>query len=335
MAKLNIAHHKSYHPYRRDNIERVRKDEEEARLKEEKEEGRMRMADAEARIDLLRERAGAKQKQKRMKEQDEFDVPQPAAENAASVPDSLVTQEGHINLFAPLEAAAAAHTAEALVREQAKRHPIDKKKSTEEEGVALAPSKLDLKPWYVDEHLRSAKDREGEREREERRAKDLSSKASRDPMRGVEQELAKRERERGKSWTGGRKLHSSSSTGTGGVLSLSSDPAVAARLAREAGERQRAEALLQRKRREAAAGSYPSSVASTPRAGYGDVFNVEAMREVEAAKRERRERVERWDRERERDREVEWERDRERERRYWDRERREEREVDVGRRDHR
>jgi hypothetical protein len=44
MGKLNIAHHKSYHPYRRDNIERVRKDEEEAQQKEAKEEGRMMLA---------------------------------------------------------------------------------------------------------------------------------------------------------------------------------------------------------------------------------------------------------------------------------------------------
>lgn len=44
MGKLNIAHHKSYHPYRLDNIEKVRHDEEEARLKEEKEEGRMMLA---------------------------------------------------------------------------------------------------------------------------------------------------------------------------------------------------------------------------------------------------------------------------------------------------
>ena len=44
MGKLNIAHHKSYHPYRRDNIERVRRDEEEARLKEAAEEGRMMLA---------------------------------------------------------------------------------------------------------------------------------------------------------------------------------------------------------------------------------------------------------------------------------------------------
>lgn len=44
MGKLNIAHHKSYHPYRRDNIERVRRDEEEAKQKEAVEEGRMMLA---------------------------------------------------------------------------------------------------------------------------------------------------------------------------------------------------------------------------------------------------------------------------------------------------
>ena len=44
MGKLNIAHHKSYHPYRLDNIERVRRDEEEARLKEQDEESRMMLA---------------------------------------------------------------------------------------------------------------------------------------------------------------------------------------------------------------------------------------------------------------------------------------------------
>jgi hypothetical protein len=44
MGKLNIAHHKSYHHYRRDNIERVRRDEEEAKLKESQEEGRVMLA---------------------------------------------------------------------------------------------------------------------------------------------------------------------------------------------------------------------------------------------------------------------------------------------------
>lgn len=34
MGKLNIAHHKSYHPYRLDNVERVRRDEEAAKRKQ-------------------------------------------------------------------------------------------------------------------------------------------------------------------------------------------------------------------------------------------------------------------------------------------------------------
>jgi hypothetical protein len=44
MGKLNIAHHKSYHPYRRDNIEKVRRDEEQARIEEDQRDGRMMLA---------------------------------------------------------------------------------------------------------------------------------------------------------------------------------------------------------------------------------------------------------------------------------------------------
>jgi hypothetical protein len=39
MGKQNNSHLKSYHPYRRDNIDRVRRDEEEAAQKEAREEG--------------------------------------------------------------------------------------------------------------------------------------------------------------------------------------------------------------------------------------------------------------------------------------------------------
>lgn len=44
MGRLVIAHHKSYHPYRRDNIERVRRDEEEAAQKEAAQEGKVLLA---------------------------------------------------------------------------------------------------------------------------------------------------------------------------------------------------------------------------------------------------------------------------------------------------
>lgn len=52
--KKSIAHHKSYHPYRSDNIERVRRDEERAAAVEAGDRARVMQADAEARIAMLR-----------------------------------------------------------------------------------------------------------------------------------------------------------------------------------------------------------------------------------------------------------------------------------------
>ena len=46
MGKLNIAHHKSYHPYRADNIARVRQDEARAKAEKERDDDRAVVADA-------------------------------------------------------------------------------------------------------------------------------------------------------------------------------------------------------------------------------------------------------------------------------------------------
>jgi hypothetical protein len=101
MGKLNIAHHKSYHPYRRDNIERVRRDEEEAAAKEAKAEGRVLLADSEARIDLLRGKAGlggGKNKGKGKEKETIEDII-----GADGNVGSLVGSGGHINFFEDLE----------------------------------------------------------------------------------------------------------------------------------------------------------------------------------------------------------------------------------------
>lgn len=90
MGKLNIAHHKSYHPYRRDNIERVRRDEEEAARQDAEQDGRIALADAEARLTVLRERAGIGGKGK-----------EKAVEGPAS--GSGIGSGKHINLFEDLE----------------------------------------------------------------------------------------------------------------------------------------------------------------------------------------------------------------------------------------
>ncbi|TCD61153.1 hypothetical protein EIP91_008833 [Steccherinum ochraceum] len=173
MGKLNIAHHKSYHPYRRDNIEKVRRDEEEARLKEAAEEGRLMLADSEARIDLLRHRAGlgfAKTSKQRDVDTNE------AAHQPEAGPSSLATTQGHINFFADLEKQSLPITI----------RTTQKGKTTEEtdKGVPLAPSEKDRKPWYSD--------RNHERNRElddDRKLRDLARKSSHDPLTSINSQL--------------------------------------------------------------------------------------------------------------------------------------------------
>jgi hypothetical protein len=106
MGRLVIAHHKSYHPYKRDNIERVKRDEELAELEEQRAEGRIQLADAEARIHLLRERAGVDKDTKRKKRQtveDEFADAERAAAAPAAQASGLPLSGGHINFFEDLE----------------------------------------------------------------------------------------------------------------------------------------------------------------------------------------------------------------------------------------
>ncbi|CEP09225.1 hypothetical protein [Parasitella parasitica] len=57
---MNILHHKSWHVYNKDNIERVRKDEAEAEAEAKKKQDRVILAESEARLELLRKRANAK-----------------------------------------------------------------------------------------------------------------------------------------------------------------------------------------------------------------------------------------------------------------------------------
>ncbi|THH30520.1 hypothetical protein EUX98_g3667 [Antrodiella citrinella] len=170
MGKLNIAHHKSYHPYRRDNIEKVRRDEEEAKLKESVEDGRMMLADSEARIDLLRHRAGLGTA-KKSKGEDDGEIPaQPEAGSS-----SLTTPGGHINLFEDLERAAIPVTS----------RRAEKAKAVEEDkGVPLAPSEKDRKPWYS-ESAQNEVD-------QDRQRRDLARKSAHDPLTSINTQLGAR-----------------------------------------------------------------------------------------------------------------------------------------------
>ncbi|OBZ77207.1 Peptidyl-prolyl cis-trans isomerase [Grifola frondosa] len=253
MGKLNIAHHKSYHPYRRDNIERVRKDEEEARQQEAVEEGRMMLADSEARMDVLRQRAGAQGSRTR----------RGGGEDEAAQPEagpSSHTSGGHINLFEDIER----QSLPATIR-STKNTPPEADK-----GIPLAPSAKDLKPWYSDrDHERNKEPNEG------RRMRDLARKSVSDPLTTINSQLASRSA----STPSFRHPRSPNVP-----MSSRAPPEVSERLSRESSERQRALELIRRKKRELQGSETPSTVHGGMEGGYGDVFN---RREVEEAHRYR------------------------------------------------
>ncbi|TDL15187.1 hypothetical protein BD410DRAFT_778281 [Rickenella mellea] len=277
MGKLNIAHHKSYHPYRLDNIERVRKDEEEARLKEQHEEGRMMLADSEARIQLLRDRAGSSKSRRKQEEEEEK-----ALLRQATAPREAPTPSGHINLFEDLEQSS---VMSAIQRsKEADKLVKGKGKAVEtEKGVPLAPSEKDLKPWY------SAKDLEkGKEMDDQKRMRDLSHKSLSDPLTSINQQLATR-------------YPSSSSSGAPNRHHQQRQPAgeVETRLNRESSERQRALELIRRKKRMLDGSETPSTVHGSS-GGYGNQFNRREVEEAHAVRDRGRDRG--WGREGRRDR---------------------------------
>ncbi|KAF7420970.1 hypothetical protein PC9H_011489 [Pleurotus ostreatus] len=266
MGKLNIAHHKSYHPYRRDNIERVRKDEEEAARKEAQEEGRMMLADSEARIDLLRERAGTQRDSsgRRSRKRDDFDEEKVATTSAPQ--PALTNPNGHINLFEDLEQSQMS----AAIRSSSKKKsdPVETDK-----GVPLAPSAKDLNPWYSSRNDDSKPVDEAE---EGRRKRDKARQAMHDPLTSISRQLASHHASSAHA-TSSRSSHRSRPTPS----DASRPPEVNARLARESSERERALELIRRKKREMMGSETPSTVHG---GGYTDVFN---RKEVEDAHRVR------------------------------------------------
>jgi N-terminal domain of CBF1 interacting co-repressor CIR len=164
MGKLNIAHHKSYHPYRLDNIERVRRDEAAANKKKTEDQDRAlvavrflflhlhllynpRQQDAESRLDTLRTRAGITPPHTPPPDNGDGDDGGRTLPNTSR---SITLSNGHINLFADLE-----EHANALAARASKSKPP---MTDSDHGVPLAPTKQDLSPWYSVSHRGGGKD---------------------------------------------------------------------------------------------------------------------------------------------------------------------------------
>ncbi|KAJ7577059.1 hypothetical protein C8J56DRAFT_837096 [Mycena floridula] len=231
MGKLNIAHHKSYHPYRRDNIEKVRRDEEEAKLQEAKEDGRLMLADSEARIDRLREKAGSNKKRPK---EDDMKALEAAQARASSISDS-----GHINLFADLEQNAIAASVQSLKQSSGTAET--------EKGFPLAPSEKDRNPWYTSK---------GKQVDEAKMKRDMTRKSSyHDPLVSITQLLASASSKPSPPAFRPRRPP---------PVSSSQPPEVSARLGREFSERQRALELIRRKKQEMRGSETPSTVHGGP-----------------------------------------------------------------------
>ncbi|KAF8629685.1 hypothetical protein AX15_003326 [Amanita polypyramis BW_CC] len=294
MGKLNIAHHKSYHPYRRDNIERVRRDEEEARLREAKEDGRIMLADSEARIDLLRQRAGvgadSKKKSRRQEDREEQRMLEGRTKlDVTSESAPLPTTNGHINFFQDLEHG-----------ELTAAFKVTNKSSSvsTEKGFPLAPSKEDLSPWYSSRKGDASIENDKECG-DGKRLRDTTRKSVYDPLTSINQQLSRtpsssntrthnQDRFKHPEPRPSTSRHTSSipSASKPPPLTSSSDKStdVQARLSRESSERERALALIRRKKREMVGSETPSTVHGGEDAGYGDMFN---KKEVEEARRRR------------------------------------------------
>ncbi|KAI1784452.1 hypothetical protein LXA43DRAFT_1122982 [Ganoderma leucocontextum] len=292
MGKLNIAHHKSYHPYRRDNVERVRRDEEEARQKEAVEEGRMMLADSEARIDLLRQRAGlqgSKSRKDKDKDKDDVDAQIAAAarervdgaEGAAAPGPSttLTSRTGHINLFEDLEQQQRLMTMTMTVPVRSTKRgpppappPKGESERETEKGVALAPSAKDLNPWYSDRH--HGHDADGGPEVDNKRLRDLARKSTHDPLTAINSRLASRDgrpppplpaRSRqpppaGSRAGGAARGGDGGGGGGGGGSGTGAASASAERTSRESAERLRALELVRRRKREMGGSETPGTV---------------------------------------------------------------------------
>ncbi|KIP03060.1 hypothetical protein PHLGIDRAFT_256870 [Phlebiopsis gigantea 11061_1 CR5-6] len=245
MGKLNIAHHKSYHPYRRDNIERVRRDEAEAALDEAAKEAKVMLADADARMDALRARAGAgayKGKERAHEEE----------ESAAGPSGAGLGSGAHINLFEEFEKKDGA----AMLKTVSKKTLEGDQR---EQGIPLAPPEKDRTPWYSDKRPREAN--------EDRRRRDQMRKSVHDPLTSINQQLA-------------RLSDDPRPPARSKPRPRDGPPQVAERLSRESTERQRALELIARRRREAAGSATPSTVRGGMDGAYGDQYNAHAVEEA-------------------------------------------------------
>ncbi|KAJ3032016.1 hypothetical protein HDV00_008018 [Rhizophlyctis rosea] len=237
MGKLNILQHKSWHVYSEKNREKVRKDEEKARIEEEKKAERAVQADREARLDLMRSRARAKRQESDVSESNQtLTVPHHETEEP----------QQHVNFFPELETgrSATGKNAEHEAEKKAEKAKEDLKSTwylgETRDGKKEVPwyATMDMKAPTRTDPLGRPVTQADEKKKED---KDDRRKHVDDPLAMMEKYvkgMKSSEKDRHKKDKSSRHKSSTSSS------SSSMDRLRAERLKREADERRRTELLL-------------------------------------------------------------------------------------------
>jgi N-terminal domain of CBF1 interacting co-repressor CIR len=179
---LHLLHHKSWHVYNTDNIEKVRRDQQNAQRKEEEDEMRMNQADQERRLQQLRGNAYNTDPERPTT----IDISKPS--NA--IP-GLKKSNKHINLFEDLEKVEVAKVEGNPAREAEKA--AENKKWEDMITSKFVNATSDHKPWYSQLDKISTREKEkSEVEKELREKKQAKWKDSADPLKQMERYLEKK-----------------------------------------------------------------------------------------------------------------------------------------------
>jgi len=203
---LHLLHHKSWHVYNKDNVERVQRDKEKARLKEEAEEQRMNEIDQERRLAQLRgnaygipvpeETATFTTKAPSKRGSDKRGSEDKGSEDGAVGRRVEVESQKHFNLFEDVEREAkkGGITKEGEGNpEREKEVEREKKKWEDLVTSKLINSAKEHNPWYSTRDLRSgAEKQKSEVEKEVREQKEMKMKSEADPLKAMEKFLERK-----------------------------------------------------------------------------------------------------------------------------------------------
>ncbi|OLL23144.1 hypothetical protein NEOLI_000568 [Neolecta irregularis DAH-3] len=180
---LNILHHKSWNVYNKDNIARVRADEEAARKKEEDEEYRMQEADKEHRLNILRTRAAeslAEQPNSIEKQASKSflsEKKRKRVDDTAGLEDKRTPGliKSHINFWGDLEDGKLAVGKKDYENpeRQAEKKAEDEKWDSQITMRLGRPAK-EMKPWYSSLDLESSEQKRTKEQRWERQHRNIS-----------------------------------------------------------------------------------------------------------------------------------------------------------------